>query len=54
MTDLTEKFDRTVVIDHLGDGDKVLCRSSALWETPANGHGYVRGQGYPVISKKLH
>jgi hypothetical protein len=45
MTDLTEKFDRAVVMRHLGNGDKVLCRSLALWETPANGHMIHRVNG---------
>jgi hypothetical protein len=49
MTDLTEKFDRAAVMRHLGNGDKiwdkVLCRSLALWETPANGHMIHRVNG---------
>jgi hypothetical protein len=45
MTDLTEKFNRAVVIGHLGDGDKVLCRSSALWEISANRHVIHRVNG---------
>jgi hypothetical protein len=45
MTDLAEKFDRAVVIGYLGNRDKVLCCSSALWETPANGHMIHRVNG---------
>jgi hypothetical protein len=45
MTDLTEKFDRAVVMRHFCNGDKVLYRSFALWETPANGHMVHRVDG---------